>query len=80
MHGKMEWDSIKVDLEDIGWEDVGTVYQGMDKDKMAGSCDRKNYPSGSQNLGDFLMIRAALRFSKQSAFWSWLLNIITVCA
>jgi hypothetical protein len=40
----------------------------MDKDKMAAPCVRRNYPSGSQNPGDFLMIRAALTFSKQSAF------------
>jgi hypothetical protein len=46
---------------------VGTVYQDIDKDKMAGSCDHRNYPSGSQTPGDFLLIIAALRFSKESA-------------
>jgi len=46
---------------------VGTVYQDIDKDKIAGSCDCRNYPSGSQNPVDFLMIRAAVRFSKESA-------------
>lgn len=42
MTGKMEGDSIKVDLEDIGWEDIGTIHQDIDKDKMAGSSDHKN--------------------------------------
>jgi hypothetical protein len=55
MHGKMEWDSIKVDLEDIGWEDVGTVCQDINKDKMAVSCDHRNYPSGSKNPGEQLL-------------------------
>lgn len=46
---------------------MSTVSQDIDKDKMAVSCDHRNYPSGSENPGDFLMIRAAVRFSKESA-------------
>jgi hypothetical protein len=55
MHGKMDWDSIKVDLADIGWEDVGTIYQDIDKDKIAVSCDHRNYPSGLENPGEQLL-------------------------
>ena len=34
---------------------MGTVYQDINKDKMAVSCDHRNYPSGSENPGEQLL-------------------------
>jgi len=34
---------------------VGTIYQDIDKDKIAVSCDHRNYPSGLENPGEQLL-------------------------
>jgi hypothetical protein len=40
-------DNIKMDLREIGWDDMGWIDLAEDRDQWGGCCERGNKPSGS---------------------------------
>jgi hypothetical protein len=43
-----------MDLWEIGFGDVDWIHWAQDRDKVAGSCEHGNEPSGSIKCGEFL--------------------------
>jgi hypothetical protein len=47
-------DNIKIDLREVGWEDVDWIDLAQDRDRWRGSCVYGDEPSGSIKCGEFL--------------------------
>jgi hypothetical protein len=47
-------DNIKMDLSEIGFEDVDWIHLAQDRDKWLNSCEHGDEPSGTIKCGEFL--------------------------
>jgi hypothetical protein len=49
-------DNIKMDLQKVGWGGHGLERSGSRQGQVAGTCECGDEPSGSKNVGNFLII------------------------
>lgn len=60
---------IKINLKEAGWEGVYWIDLAQDGDRLAGSSEHANKPSGSMT-GEFFLLSDYQLLKKESGPWS----------
>jgi hypothetical protein len=51
---RRRWEDIKMDLQEVEFGGMDWIVQAQDRDKVAGTCECGNVPSGSIKCGEIL--------------------------
>ena len=67
---RAQQDNIKTDIQEVGWDGMDRIDVAQDRNKMAGTYECGNEPSGSIKCGEFLdQLRNGQLLKKDSAAW-----------